>query len=332
MEKRRVVVYGIGPIGARMIQYIAGRDSLEIVGAVDIDPVKKGKDISEVAGLEKVSGIRIESGAKSVLERSRPDIVVLTTTSSLEKIKPQVMEILGQGISIVSTCEELSYPWQTNPGIAGEIDSAAKEKGVSVLATGVNPGFLMDFLPIAATGVCRKVEKITVERVQDASKRRLPFQAKVGVGINAEEFNERLKKGVLRHVGLTESIQMIASKMGWKLDKTEDIVEPVIASDRVSAGGRDIPKGGILGVRQTGYGYAGGSAVITLLFIAAAGVEPQYDRILVEGEPKIDMTIKDGVNGDIATCAMVANAIPSVLKARPGLRTMADIEPVSCFA
>lgn len=331
MEKIRVVVYGVGPIGIKMIQYLSERDCFEIAGAIDIDPDKAGKSISEIAELNKDYGMRIESSAKKVLRETRPDAVVLTTTSVLSKIQPQITEILEEGIDIVSTCEELAYPWEINAEIAREIDSLAKEKNVSVLATGVNPGFLMDFLPVAVTGVCKQVEEITVERVQDASRRRLPFQAKVGVGISVDEFTGRVQKGILRHVGLTESIQMIASRMGWPLDKTEDIIEPVIAKEKIALQDREIEKGLALGVKQTGCGYMNGKPVITLHFIAAAGIGTQYDRILVKGVPPIDMTIKDGVNGDIATCSMVMNAIPVVLKARPGLRTMADIEPVSCF-
>jgi len=332
MEKIKVVVYGIGPIGAKMVQYLSEREIFEIVGAVDIAADKAGRDVGQIAGLGQNLGVKVESDGKSLLEKVRPDVVVLTTTSILEKIKPQVVEILEQGACIVSTCEELTFPWYTNPLIAGEIDSLAKKMGVSVLATGVNPGFLMDLLPVTLTGVCRHVEDITVYRVQNASNRRIPFQQKVGVGISTDEFKARLSKGVLRHVGLTESMHLISSRMGWKLDKTEDVIEPVVADVRTVLKDSTIEKGYVLGVKQTGFGYVDGKAIIKLIFIAAAGIAESYDRIVINGAPPIDMTIKDGVNGDIATCSIVMNAIPVVLRVKPGLRTMADVEPVSCFA
>jgi 2,4-diaminopentanoate dehydrogenase len=196
----------------------------------------------------------------------------------------------------------------------------------------VNPGFLMDFLPLALTGVCRRVSKVTVERIQDARFRRIPFQKKIGAGLTRVEFARKADEGTLRHVGLTESVQMIAAALGWKLDSTEDVLEPIVAEHRVETPAMTIESGDCLGVSQTGRGLRNGKEVVTLVFKAAIGLENPRDRVLIDGEPGIDATIAGGVNGDIATCAMVANAIPVVVKARPGLRTMADIEPISCRA
>ncbi len=333
MEKKiRVAIYGVGPIGAKIAGFLCERKNFEVAGAIDIDKNKKGKDLAEFAGLKEKTGVLIESDAGKVLSGKNIDAVVLTTTSSAAKIKGQVAGILSYGISIVSTCEELSYPWDTAPEIAGEIDDLAKKNNAVVLSTGVNPGFLMDFLPIALSGVCRSVEKITVERMQNAAERRIPFQQKVGIGITPAEFVNRVKEGTLRHVGLTESMHMIAGRMGWKLDRTEDVIEPVIAQESLTVNGKLIDKGMVLGVKQTGRGFSAGKELITLLFTAAAGVSPAYDRTVIKGTPEMDVTIKNGVNGDIATCAIIANAIPVVLRAKPGLRTMADIEPVSFFA
>ncbi|MDI6707461.1 MAG: dihydrodipicolinate reductase [Firmicutes bacterium] len=330
-DKIKVIQYGLGPIGIKLTQYLVDKPAMEIVGAVDIDPKKVGADIGELAGLPEPLGIIVTGDAETLLGEVEADVVALTTTSSLEKIKPLVMEILSHGVNVVTTCEELSYPWLTNPQISGEIDVAAREKNVSVLSAGVNPGFLMDFLPIAVTGVCRQVKRITVERIQDAQFRRIPFQKKIGAGLTVEQFQERVREGTLRHVGLTESIHMIAAKMGWRLDKAEDIISPIIADEKVVAGGLTVEAGKVLGVQQIGRGIVQGEERITLVFRASIGEKDPRDRVVIEGTPDIDMVIKGGVNGDIATCAIVANAIPAVVGARPGLRTMADIEVVSYF-
>jgi 4-hydroxy-tetrahydrodipicolinate reductase len=223
------------------------------------------------------------------------------------------------------------YPWLTSPSLAKEIDVAAQEKGVSVLSTGVNPGFLMDFLPLVMTGVCRDVEKVTVERIQDAQFRRLPFQKKIGAGLTVQEFEERAKAGNLRHVGLTESMHLLASGLGWKLDRTEDIIEPVIASREVATANLTIEPDKALGVNQIGRGYIGDKELITLVFRATIGEPEPRDRVLIQGTPSIDMAIEQGVNGDTATCAIIVNAIPVVIQAPAGLRTMADISPISFF-
>jgi len=331
MGKRiKVAIYGVGPIGIKIAQFILERDCFDIVGAVDIDPEKLGKDLSEFTGFTHKKGVIIQK-ADDLLGKRDIDVVILTTSSSLSKVKQQILDIVKHKINIVSTCEELSYPWLTSPEIAREIDEAAKKFNVSVLGTGVNPGFLMDFLPLILTGVCQNVEYLKVERIQDASKRRIPFQQKVGIGITPEEFKKRVKEGTLRHVGLTESIHMIASRLGWDIDITEDIIEPVIAEKDITISSGVIEKGKVLGVKQTGKGFSKGKELITLIFVAAAGIDTPYDRITIKGSPEIESTIRGGVNGDIATSAIVTNAVPVIIKAKPGLRTMADIEPITFF-
>ncbi|NTV43846.1 MAG: hypothetical protein HGA63_11160 [Syntrophobacteraceae bacterium] len=171
---------------------------------------------------------------------------------------------------------------------------------------------------------------MTVERIQDARVRRLPFQRKIGAGLTLEEFNAKAKEGILRHVGLTESIHLIASGLGWQLDKVEDILSPVVAEKKLLAGNLAIEPGKTVGVSQIGRGFKNGKEVITLVFKAAVGESNPRERILIEGTPKIDLVISDGVNGDVATCAIMANAIPVVVEALPGLRTMADVRALPC--
>ena len=329
MKKIKVVQMGLGPIGNKATLYLAERENLQIVGAVDADPAKVGKDVGVLAGLAPL-GVAVKPDIAQALAGQSADVVLLTTSSALTRIADQLKQVLPFGVHVVSSCEELSYPWQTNPAVAGEIDELAKKHGVSVLSTGVNPGFLMDFLPIAMTGVCKSVRQVTVERIQDATFRRIPFQKKIGAGLTQAEFQAKVEQGVLRHVGLTESVQMIASRLGWRLDSTSDEITPVVAETDVPLGDGVIEAGKVLGVRQIGRGIVNGREAITLFFRAAIGEPESRDRIIIDGEPSIDSCIKGGVNGDVATCAILVNAIPAVMKARPGLRTMADIEPLAC--
>lgn len=324
-----VVQYGLGPIGNRLTEYLVEREGVRIVGAIDLDPAKIGQDVGSLAGVPPV-GVNISDNVAGVLATGGGHVALVTTSSSLDKIEPQLMEVIRHGIHVVSTCEELSFPWETQPAIARRIDQAAKQAGVAVLSTGVNPGFLMDFLPLVLTGVCRRVSRIRVERIQDARFRRIPFQRKIGAGLTTAEFARKVQEGTLRHVGLTESVQMIAAALGWKLDRTEDVLEPVVADCRCETPDLTIEAGDCLGVSQTGRGMKNGEEVITLVFRAAIGLPDPCDRVVITGEPGLEAIIAGGVNGDIATCAMVANAIHVVGQARPGLRTMADIAPISC--
>ena len=332
MEKRiKVVQYGLGPIGCKVTQYLTERHHFEIVGAIDSDPKKVGTDLGHLAELNEPLGVKVTANSRDLLEPVDADVVILTTTSDLKKIRSQIMEIISCGKNVVSTCEELMYPWVTNPDLAREIDGAAKEHKVSVLSTGVNPGFLMDFLPLVMTSICREVKKVTVERIQDAQFRRLPFQEKIGAGLSVEEFENRVREGSLRHVGLTESMHLVASRLGWILDRTEDVVDPVLAERQVVTKNRTIEPGKALGVNQIGRAYVDSKEVITLVFRASIGEPDPRDRIVIEGNPDIDMAISKGINGDTATCAIIVNSIPIVIQAQPGLRTMADISPISFF-
>ncbi len=331
MEKKiKVVQMGLGPIGVKATRYLAERPGLRIVGAVDVDPAKVGQDVGTLAGIPAM-GVRVTASLEEALGGGKADVVLLTTVSSLAKVHGQLKTLLPYGVNVVSSCEELSYPWLTNPQMAAEIDALAKEHAVSVLSTGVNPGFLMDFLPAVMSGACQNVSKITVERIQDATFRRVPFQRKIGAGLTVQEFDERAKAGVLRHVGLTESIHMLAARLGWHLDTTRDDLTPIIAAQRVQTEGITVEAGKAAGVQQIGVGIAGGKEVIRMVFRAAIGEGGVRDRIIIEGSPNIDTCIAGGLNGDVATCAILTNAVPVVVGARPGLRTMVDIEPITWF-
>lgn len=320
----------MGPLGIKIANFIAERNGLVTVAAVDKNPGLIGKDLSELPNCN-VSGVTIFENLADAVAETTPDIAVLTTVSDMKRVTPQIEEIVALGIPIVSTCEELCYPWNEAPILATRIDNAAKNNGVAVVGTGVNPGFLMDSLPTFLTAVCQHVEAFHVNRYQDAQFRRLPFQKKIGAGATLAEFEQRKKDGTLRHVGLTESMQFIANRMGWKLEKTEDIIEPVVAEDDLQTKDMLIKKGQARGVRQVGNGYVEGEPKIHLVFQATVGEPESYDEIIIKGNPNIISRIAGGVNGDIATCAIVLNAIPQVLRAQPGLQTMADIPMVSFF-
>jgi 4-hydroxy-tetrahydrodipicolinate reductase len=322
---------GIGPIGQRVVSYMRERQGIEIVAAVDLAPEKVGKDLGRICGLDTDIGVIVSDDLDSAVADTRPDVAVLTTVSSFPACAAQAAEIAKLGVHVVSTCEEMSHPWDTAPDVARQLDETARTHDVAVLGTGVNPGFLMDYLPTAMTAVCQDVTSIKVSRHQDATFRRIPFQQKIGAGLTLEEFEAKKQTGELRHVGLTESIQMIAASLGWKLDKTEDIISPVIAETDVTTGYTPIQAGMAAGVKQIGKGWVGGAELITLEFIAAVGQPTSSDTIEIRGTPDITSTIPGGINGDIATCAITVNAIKSVVKAVPGLRTMTDVPVVSFF-
>ena len=246
----RVLHFGLGPIGAAIVRQVAERRGFRIVGGVDIDPAKAGRDLGAIAEVGRSLRIKVSADARKAIKASKPDVVVLCTSSSLKRVLPQIETILKFRVPIVSTTEELAYPSASNLRYAREVHRLAKKAKVAVLGTGVNPGFAMDALPIMLTGVCERVEAIRVDRVQDARIRRLPFQQKIGAGLTREQFEKKVDDGSVRHVGLTESISMIADAMGWKLDRITDEIKPRIATETVASEFLAVDPGYVCGIVQ----------------------------------------------------------------------------------
>lgn len=324
-------MYGLGPIGAAVARQVASRKGFQIVGAVDIDRAKIGLDLGEVIGLGKKLKIRVTNDAAGAIKAGKPDVAVLCTSSSLKNVMPQIETVLKKKVAIVSTTEELSYPVGKNRALARKIDALAKKAKVAVVGTGVNPGFAMDALAITLTGISERVDSIRVDRIQDARSRRLPFQQKIGSGLNTEQFAQKVKDGSVRHVGLTESVTMIADSMGWKLDKITDEIKPKIAEKAVESELIAVDPGYVCGIIQDGIGYSKGKPVITLHMEAYLGAPESYDAVTVEGNPRITQKIAGGLHGDIATASITVNSIPKILRVAPGLRTMADMPIPSWF-
>jgi hypothetical protein len=327
----KVLHIGLGPIGAGVVRQVATRKGFVIVGAVDVDPEKIGRDLGEVCGVDRKLRVKVTSDIARTIKATKPDIAVLCTSSSLKKVLPEFEAVLKLKVPIVSTTEELAYPVKSNSAAAKRIHALATRARVAVLGTGVNPGFVMDALPIALTGVCESVTAIEVDRVQDASIRRLPFQKKIGAGLTKDEFMDKVKDGSVRHVGLAESITMIADAFGWKLDKVTDEIQPKMTSVPVSSQFLTVEPGRCVGLIQDGVGYRKGKAIIKLHMEAYLGAPESYDAVRVTGNPPLSMKIAGGVHGDVATASITVNSIPKVLQAPPGLRTMRDMVLPSYF-
>jgi 4-hydroxy-tetrahydrodipicolinate reductase len=327
----RVAHIGLGPIGCAVIQQIADRPGIETVAAIDLDPNKVGKSLDTiVTGHDALKSVTVRSDLTATLLELKPDVAVLCTSSSLPRVWPQIEEILRAGVPIVSTTEELSFPSGPNEPLTAKIDALAKECGVGVVGTGINPGFAMDALPVTLTAACERVEKIHIDRIQDASSRRLPFQQKIGAGLTLEEWQEKADAGTIRHVGLRESIAMIAHALNWELDNITDEISPQIATTSVSSPFMTVEPGLVCGMKQDGIGYVGGQPLIELHMEAYLGAPSSYEEIVIEGSPAFTMRIEGGLPGDIATAAIVVNTLPKVVAAPAGLHTMLSL-PLPSF-
>ena len=324
-KKIRVVQFGVGPIGASIVRLMRQKSSLEIVGAVDKDPAKAGRDLGEVVGAKDAPwGVAISAAAASVLAKS-VDVVVHTTSSYLPNVMDELLKCLSAGCCVVSTCEELAYPFRKHPEPSAKLDAAAKEEGVALVGTGVNPGFVMDKLVLVLSAVAQRVDFARAVRIVDASKRRLPLQKKIGAGMTPDEFRAQVAAGVIRHHGLPESIAMVADGLGFALDEITETIEPVIATETVKTEFLEVAPGQVAGVHQIGRGIWEGEEKIFMELQMYVGAKHPADTVELRGEPNLTLTIPGGTHGDIATTAVAVNAIPAILAATAGLRTVREL-------
>ena len=327
----RVLHYGVGHVGGEIVRLVHRRPDMTSVAAVDADPAKIGADLGMLVG-EDAWGIFVSPDLKSALQDAEADIAIHTTGSFLPQVVDQLETLIEAGLNICSTCEGLAYPALKHPELARRLDGLAKSKGVTIHGTGVNPGFIMDKFVLAVSGVCQEVRHVRVERIVDASKRRPPLQLKTGAGLSPKEFMARTETGAVRHAGYRESVAMIAAGLGWELDRVEETIKPIIATEPVSTDVLSVEPGQSLGLHQEARGFVavgatGRSPLPLIELILEMRVDrPQgYDRVILDGIPPMDVKVIGGTHGDRATTAVVVNSLALVLAAEPGLATILDL-------
>jgi len=327
MEKIKVLTYGVGVVGGMIARCLLEKEGVEIVGAVDVDKKKIGKDLGDVLTLGKKLGVKITNDIKAAVSEAKPDVAVHATSSYLKDTYPQIASILKHGINVVSTCEELSYPYFSEPELSTQLNALALKHDATVLGTGINPGYLMDTLVITLTAPCQSIDKIEATRQMNAATRRLPFQKKIGAGLSVTEFRQQIdEKHITGHVGLEQSISMVADALAWKLDLTVvEPVEPVVAKKAVRSNDIKVDAGKVAGLKQKAMGVIKGEEVIVLDFRAYIGADEEFDLVTIKGVPEIRQKISPCVHGDLATVAVIVNSIPKVINAPAGLVTMKDL-------
>lgn len=326
----RVIVWGLGAMGGGIAKLLSEKDGIKIVGAIANRPDKNGRDLGDVLNLGKNLNVTVSNDYKKVIETVKADIVLLATDSFVKSVFPQIKLIIENGMNCITIAEEMAYPYVADKELSEEIDRLAKVYGVTVLGTGVNPGFVLDTLIITLTGACRRVDKIKAARINDLS----PFGSTVmrtqGVGTTPEEFERGLKEGsIVGHIGFQQSINMIASALAMEIDEIVETREPIISKTHRETPYVKVEPGMVAGCKHIGYGMKNGTAVITLehpqqIHPSLENVETG-DYIWIEGDPNLNMSIKPETPGGIGTIATAVNMVPHVINSKPGLVTMSDL-------
>lgn len=330
MEPIRVVQMGVGTIGREVCRLILDRLPLNLVGAIDTDPELVSRPLSDILGLDADCGVTVSGSAEEVLEATDPDVVVHTTTSRLHDVIRQIELAAMHGANVVSSTEEMLFPRLNRSNEAAELEVIALDNNVAILGTGVNPGFILDTLAVAATAVCRRVDRIHARRIVDASTRRQPLQRKIGSGLSVDEFQSLVDAGQLGHVGLSQSAALVAHGLGIRWEDIEEKTEPVVADRALKTEFFEIAPGQVAGIRNTAWATANGVERVQLELQMYVGAPDPVDEIEIEGEPNLIVRIPGGTPGDLATAAILVNAIPAIADAPPGLLTMLDVPVLRC--
>src|SRR5438270_1032435 len=315
---------GLGAIGRGIARCALQKHDLEIVAAIDLDPHRVGRKLSDVVDAPSPEVI-IGSDATAEMRKAQGGVLLHATGSRLDRVEGELAQALTAGLSGVGPCEDLSYPWLRHPEIAERLDKLAQKRKLALLGTGVNPGFVVDRLPATLGAVCGRVDRVRVTRVVDSRTRRKQLQLKTGAGMNEEEFDQGVEEGTLGHVGLMESAALAALGVGLEVDEVDESIDPVEADEDVSGEGFTVPKGGIVGVHQVARAFHEGKEVAHLELTIALGAPDPRDEIELVGDPGLKCVIPGGVPGDRATAWSVAHAVPLVAGAEPGLITVLDL-------
>ncbi|MFN7986256.1 MAG: 2,4-diaminopentanoate dehydrogenase [Thermoanaerobaculia bacterium] len=330
MKKFRVVQWGLGAMGSGMARLVLEKDGLELVGGIDMRPDYVGKDLGEVLGAGRKLGVVVTNDPATVLDRAKVDLVVIATTSWTREQAPDLRRILSAGINCISIAEELAAPEAQSPALAAELDALAKENGVSLLGTGVNPGFVLDLLVVTLSGVCHSVERIEASRVNDLSPYGPTVMKTQGVGTTPEEFAKGVAEGsIVGHVGFPESIRMISDALGLGVTRIEESREPIVSKVYRETPHVKVAPGMVAGCAHVAVGYAGEKPVVRL--VHPQQIHPHLegqgtgDYINIYGKPEIHMSTGPEIAGGIATMGVAVNMIPHVVAATPGLKSMVDL-------
>lgn len=323
----RILQVGLGPLGLQVAREVEERGLGRIAAAVDTDPELAGRFLRELLPGADASA-RVHAELDAALDSAHFDAAFVLTSSWLADCAPTFGALLERGLAVVSTCEELLFPALRHAALAQQLDGIARAGGGRLVGTGINPGFVMDALPLFASGVCRELRAVHVLRRQDASTRRLGFQKKIGVGLAPEAFEEQWATGRFGHAGLEESLHFLAHHMGLELCTASMEVEPLLCEHDLESELGPVPAGAVRGVRQIARGETVCERRFELEFIAGLAVADPLDRVQISGDPDFRLEIPGGLHGDRTTTALTVNALHSLLAAPPGLHDAASLAPV----
>jgi hypothetical protein len=332
----KIVVLGTGQMGTGIIRLLQQKLGLQLVGVYARRAQRASLDVGDVLGQQQAIGLQVSGDLPTLLQQTQPHVAIQATCSRVAHAMAEITTLLRHGVNVISIAEEMAYPAYAAPQDARAIHTLALANGVTVVGTGINPGFVLDLLIIALTAVCWQVESITATRVNDLSPYGPAVLSSQGVGLTPQAFEQGVIAGtVVGHIGFPESISMIANALGWHIDRITQHREAIVSTVRRETPFVTIEAGQTAGCQHTAIAYMNETPVIRL--IHPQQVHPQLahietgDHIDIHGEPDVHLSISPEIPGGMGTAALAVNMIPQTINAAPGLQSMRDLPVPAAF-
>jgi len=321
----RTALYGLDGVGKQVVALLVRRSDVQIVAAVDADPLNVGKDLGEVAGLGHRLGIAVSYDPGLLVSGAKADVVMHATSPYLSVAWSQLLPLLASGKSTISACDELVYPWASHPDMASRLDATAKKAGAALVAVGPSAGVVSDSLSLFLASACAEVEALSVSRVIDLVREPTADRAAAALGMTVDAFREAADDGAVGFVALLDSVALMAARQGWRLDRFAETIEPIQATRRWETEAKIVERGRVAGLRQVARGYSGDAETVKVELVACLGATDPHDAIVVRGRPPISARIERSIPSHMATAALMVHVLHAVATARSGLISVADL-------
>jgi 2,4-diaminopentanoate dehydrogenase len=344
MAALKVIQWATGTVGQHAMKAVLDLPHLELVGALAYDPAKAGRDAGELCGAGRV-GVAVTCDREAVFAIPADCVLYMAQgEGKREQVLGDVCRLLASGKNVVSTAiTELIYPKACGEDVVARLEEACRAGGTSFHATGIEPGWASEVLPIAMSGLLRRIDHLLVREIMDYSTYpSADMISAMGFGAPPEPVPPTsIPQGMAGAFGAP--LMMVADALGATIEEIIYECEVATAPSPREAGGIRIEAGTTAGKRYRFSAVIEGRKAMTIEHVTRMGddIAPDWPhgrgwQVEVEGTPSLSLRCEIAVNGEdandqacLATAMHAVHAIAPVCAATTGIRTFLDLPQIT---